>query len=117
MSQCELEAFQIMLIDRSQPQISAIFSHLGTRHARRGPCDGDNVSGEHPMAWPLRQRQRVRKIPTAWPRDGDNVFGKSPRRDPSGSDNVSGRSHAIRFAMDGLVLEGSGGGGRIFLDP
>ena len=73
---------------------------------------------EGPMVWPLRQRQRVRKVRAAWPCDGDNVFGKSPRRGPCDGDYVSRRFQsaplAIRFAREGLASRGGGGAGASF---
>ena len=66
---------------------------------------------EGPMVWPLRQRQRVRKVRAAWPCDGDNVFGKSPRRGPCDGDYVSRRFQsaplAIRFPREGLASRGA----------
>ena len=71
----------------------------------RGPCGSGNVSGKFP------QRGLVTAITCSGSlREGTLVAVITSPEGPKAP-------HAIRFAMDGLVLEGSGGGGRIFLEP
>lgn len=72
---------------------------------RRSPCGSVNVSGKFP------QRGLAAAITYSGSlREGALAAAITSPEGPKAP-------HAIRFAMDGLVLEGSGGGERIFLEP